>query len=146
MWRVCMVTFITTEDYIMIGASALEIVQQADTGNRENAEKEAIEEVAGYLRSRYDVDAIFTATGEARNNVIVMRCCDVALYHLASSRNQRQGMEIRKERYERAVKWLEDVQKGNVMPDLPTPVGPDGEQDINNPIRFGSERKNSYGW
>ncbi len=141
-----MVTFINTEDYIMIGTSALEIVQQADAGNRENAEKEAIEEVAGYLRSRYDVDAIFSATGEERNKVIVMRCCDVALYHLVSSRNQRQGMEIRKERYERAIKWLEDVQKGNIMPDLPTPVGPDGEQDILNPIRFGSERKNSYDW
>ena len=90
-------SFITTDDYIMIGASALEIVQQADAGNRENAEKEAIEEVAGYLRSRYDVDAIFAATGEERNDAIVMRCCDVVLYHLASSRNQRQGMEIRKE-------------------------------------------------
>jgi len=141
-----MVTFINTDDYIMIGTSALEIVQQADAGNRENAEKEAIEEVAGYLRSRYDVDAIFSSTGEERNKVIVMRCCDVALYHLVSSRNQRQGMEIRKERYERAIKWLEDVQKGSVMPDLPTPIGPDGEQDINNPIRFGSEKRNNYGW
>lgn len=139
-------SFITIEDYIMIGDAALQIVQQADAGNRENAEKEAIEEVSGYLRSRYDVGAVFSATGDNRNQVIVMRCCDVALYHLTSSRNQRQGMEIRKERYERAVKWLEDVQKGNVMPDLPTPVGPDGEQDILNPIRYGSEKRNRYDW
>ncbi len=141
-----MVTFITTEDYVMIGDAALQIVQQADAGNRENAEKEAMEEVAGYLRSRYDVAAVFEATGDNRNKVIVMRCCDVALYHLVSSRNQRQGMEIRKERYERAIKWLEDVQKGLIMPDLPTPVGPNGEEDILNPIKFGSEKKNHYGW
>lgn len=100
-----------------------------------------MEEVAGYLRSRYDVAAVFEATGDNRNKVIVMRCCDVALYHMVSSRNQRQGMEIRKERYERAIKWLEDVQKGLIMPDLPTPVGPNGEEDILNPIKFGSEKR-----
>lgn len=138
-----MVTFITQEDYIMIGESALSIVQSSDALNRENAEKEAIEEVSGYLRPRYDTKAIFAAVGDDRNKVVVMRCCDIALYHLVSSRNQRQGMEIRKERYERAVKWLEDVQKGRVSPDLPTP---DGEEDFLNPIKFGSERRNTYDW
>lgn len=139
-------SYLTTEDYIMIGDAALDIVQKADEKNRLTAEREAIEEVSGYLRSRYDVKSIFESTGSERNEVIVMRCCDVALYHLVSSRNQRQGMEIRKERYERAIKWLEDVQKGNIMPDLPTPTGPDGDADILNPIRYGSERRNEYGW
>ena len=29
------------------------------------------------------------------------------------------GSEIRKERYERAIKWLEGVQAGKIVPDLP---------------------------
>ena len=35
-------------------------------------------------------------------------------------------MEIRKERYERAIAWLKDVQSGVVLPDLPLALDEDG--------------------
>lgn len=112
--------FITDEDYaVVIGEEALKVISRASAENRANAELEAIEEISGYLRPVYDCNAIFSAQGDARNKLIVMRTADIALYHLVASLPQKMGIEIRKERYERAIEWLEGVQSGKIIPDLP---------------------------
>lgn len=112
--------FINTEDYkVVIGDATLKVISQSSPENIENAEVEAIEEMAGYLRPVYDTEAVFSATGDDRNRLIVMYTADIALYHLAASQPQKMGSEIRKERYERAIKWLEGVQAGKIVPDLP---------------------------
>lgn len=138
--------FLTEEDYIMTSDTALKVLQQSSTENRERAERMAIEEVSGYLRSRYDVKKVFAATGTGRNDLVVMRTADIALYHLSSWLPSRMGHEIRKERYELALKWLEGVQAGKITPDLPTVTGDDGEEDVYNPMKWGSEKKNTYIW
>ncbi len=138
--------FLTEEDYIVASSTALSVLQQSSEENRERAERMAIEEVSGYLRSRYDVEKVFAATGAERNDLVVMRTCDVALYHLSSWLPNKMGHDIRKERYELAVKWLEGVQAGKITPNLPTVTGEDGEEDINNPMKWGSEKKNVYLW
>lgn len=138
--------FLTENDYIVASADALTIFQQSTPEKREKAEKMAIEEIAGYLRSRYDTGLIFSAVDDNRNDVIVMHACDITLYHLTSWLPGKMGREIRKERYERAVKWLEEVQAGKVTPNLPTCTGEDGEEDINNPIKWGSGKSNTYIW
>lgn len=138
--------FLTEDDYIVASSTALGVLQQSSEDKRNTAERMAVEEVSGYLRSRYDVKKIFAATGCERNDVVVMRTCDVALYHLSSWLPNRMGHEIRKERYELALKWLEGVQAGKITPDLPTVTGEDGEEDVNNPMKWGSEKKNTYIW
>ena len=138
--------FLTEEDYIMASDTALKVLQQSSEEKRERAERMAIEEVSGYLRSRYDAKKVFAATGSERNDLIVMRTCDVALYHLSSWLPNRMGHDIRLERYELALKWLEGVQAGKITPDLPTMTGEGGEEDINNPMKWGSEKKNTYIW
>lgn len=138
--------FLTEDDYIVASSTALGVLQQSSEDKRNTAERMAVEEVSGYLRSRYDVKKIFAATGGERNDVVVMRTCDVALYHLSSWLPNRMGHEIRKERYELALKWLEGVQVGKITPDLPTVAGEDGEEDVNNPMKWGSEKKNTYIW
>jgi phage gp36-like protein len=138
--------FLTENDYIVASADALTIFSQSTPEKREKAEKMAIEEIAGYLRSRYDTGLIFSAVGDNRNDVIVMHACDITLYHLTSWLPGKMGREIRKERYERAVKWLEEVQAGKVTPNLPTCTGEDGEEDINNPVKWGSGKSNTYIW
>ena len=137
--------FITTEDYkVVIGGASLDVVTQADTTNRQKAEKEAIEEISGYLRPKYDVTAIFAATGASRNDYLVMIACDIALYHLFSSQNAKMGLDARKERYERAIKWLEGVQKGTIVPNLPIATDEHGEPA--NPLHYGSERRHKNTW
>ncbi len=112
--------FIDKEDYkVVIGDAALKVVSQSSPENIANAEAEAIEEISGYLRPVYDTAAIFAATGNDRNRLIVMYTADIVLYHLTASQPQKMGSEIRKERYERAIKWLEGVQAGKIVPDLP---------------------------
>lgn len=138
--------FLTENDYIVASADALTIFSQSTPEKREKAEKMAIEEIAGYLRSRYDTGLIFSAVGDNRNDVIVMHACDITLYHLVSWLPGKMGREIRKERYERAVKWLKEVQAGKVTPNLPTCTGEDGEEDINNPVKWGSGKSNTYIW
>lgn len=138
--------FVTEEDYIMVGADSLKILQQSDPDKRRMAELSAQEEISSYLRSRYDVETTFAATGAERNSQIVMYYCDIALYHMSSWLPGRMGFEIREKRYETAMKWLDKVQAGKVIPALPTITGPAGEEDYNNPIRYGAGQKNNYDW
>lgn len=112
--------FITDEDYrVVIGEAALKVVSQTSAKIRAGAEREAKEEIAGYLRPVYDTEAAFKAEGDNRNQLIVMYACDIALYHMTAAMPQKMGSEIRKERYERAIKWLEGVQAGKIIPALP---------------------------
>ena len=114
------IMFIDYEDYrVVIGETALQVVSQSTPENIANAELEAIEEISGYLRPVYDTNAIFSASGTKRNRLIVMYTADIVLYHLTASQPQKMGSVIRKERYERAIKWLEGVQAGRIVPDLP---------------------------
>mgnify|MGYP002870210361 CR=1 FL=1 len=138
--------FITDEDYkIVIGDNALRIVSQVSAENRANAEKEAIEEISGYLRPKYDCPAIFSAEGDSRNSTVVMYACDIALYHMAASLPQKMGMEIRKERYERAIKWLEGVQAEKILPDLPLVVDENGEP-VGFLFKYSSQPKLKHNW
>lgn len=138
--------FITEQDYkVVIGDNALKVISQVSAENRANAEAEAMEEMAGYLRPKYDTKAVFSAEGDARNRLIVMYTADIALYHMSASMPQKMGTEIREERYKRAVEWLEGVQAGKIIPDLPAAVDEDG-----NPSGFGiifnSEKPLRHNW
>lgn len=138
--------FITDEDYkVVIGDQALKVVSQVSQENRTNAETEAMEEIAGYLRPKYNTEAVFSAAGTDRNRLVVMYTCDIALYHMAASTPQKMGMEIRKERYERAVKWLEGVQAGKIVPDLPLAMDEYGEP-VGMPMVYGCQKKLKHNW
>ena len=138
-------SFITDNDYaVVIGEDALKVLSRATAENRVNAEAEAIEEISGYLRPVYDCDAIFAAEGDARNRLIVMRTVDIALYHLVASLPQKMGIEIRKERYERAIEWLEGVQSGKIIPDLP--VIEEEDSSVSFGTVFHSEPRLRHNW
>lgn len=138
--------FITEEDYkVVVGDTALKVISQTDEANRKNAEMEAQEEIAGYLRPQYDCVAIFASEGEDRNRQIVMYTCDIALYHMVSAMPQKMGSEIRKERYERAIKWLEGVQAGKIMPDLPIAVDEEGNA-TGEGILYSSQPQLRHNW
>ena len=138
--------FVTDQDYkIVIGEQALKVVSQVSQENRANAETEAVEEISGYLRPKYDTNAVFSATGTGRNRLVVMYTCDIALYHMAASTPQKMGMEIRKERYERAIKWLEGVQAGKIVPDLPLATDEQG-MPVAPTIVCGSQKPLRHNW
>ena len=138
--------FITEEDYrVVIGDTTLKVVSQASDDVRANAEQEAVEEISGYLRPTYDTSAIFSAEGDNRNRLVVMYAADIALYHMIAAMPQKMGSEIRKERYERAIKWLEGVQAGKIIPDLPLATDEDGTP-TGELLIYGSQRPLRHNW
>ena len=137
--------FIDNEDYrVVIGEAALKVISQSSPENIANAEAEAMEEIAGYLRPVYDTDAVFSASADDRNRLIVMYTADIVLYHLTASQPQKMGSEVRKERYDRAIKWLEGVQAGKIIPDLPLKVSEDGSSGFG--TSFHSSPKLRHDW
>ena len=138
--------FITEEDYIQVGAEALKIMQQSSEANRLAAEKRALARIASALRGRYDIEKAFSATDDGRDLELVGCAVDIALWHMVAALPQRMGSEVREERYKAALDYLKDIQAGRVTPDIPLLTGPDGEEDYNNPVRYGSEQKNYYIW
>lgn len=140
------IMFVTNEDYrVVIGDAALKVISQISPENRANAEYEAMEEIAGYLRPSYDCDTLFASEGDGRNRLVVMYTCDIALYHMSASLPQKMGSEIRKERYERAIKWLEGVQAGKIIPDLPLTTGEDG-MPTGELLVYGSQKQLRHNW
>ena len=136
--------FLTKDDFKAVcDPATLEVIDQADDQNRERAIGYAMEEVASYLRSRYDVNKAFSKEGSERNQQLVMIACDVALYHLVAWLPKRIGFEIRETRYNNAISWLKDVQSGKATPDLPVLTNDAGE-DIGNPVRCGGWEKSNY--
>lgn len=137
--------FVTDDDYgVVIGDDALKVISRTSAKNRENAEIEAIEEISGYLRPVYDCSAIFSSEGDSRKRLIVMYTADIALYNMVASQPQRMGIEIRKERYDRAIKWLKGVQSGDIVPDLPKME--DTDNPPSNTIIYHSEQKLRHNW
>jgi phage gp36-like protein len=140
--------FLTDTDYkTLITADDLDIVMQSDTDAREMAEAMAQQQMTGYLNQRYDCEAIFVEStqedGDARNKLIIMYMIDIALFHMHSQLPNRMGLETRRIRYEDAIKWLSDVAKGLITPDLPAP----GEEDTD-PLscNWGSQERQTYDW
>lgn len=137
--------FVTDDDYgVVIGDDALKVISRTSAKNRENAEIEAIEEISSYLRPVYDCSAIFSSEGDSRKRLIVMYTADIALYNMVASQPQRMGIEIRKERYDRAIKWLKGVQSGDIVPDLPKME--DSDNPPSNTIIYHSEQKLRHNW
>lgn len=137
--------FVEDSDYIaIVGEKSLAVLQQSDETNRDSAERFAIEEISGYLRDRFDTDAIFSACGSSRSDLIVMFVCDIALYHLTASQPNRMGYEIRETRYNNCIKRLRDIQCGAFVPDLPRKIaGVKGDDGCSS---FGGDKKHRNNW
>ncbi len=139
--------FLEYADYrVVAGEAAFRSITQSQPEVVDQAELEAIEEVCGYLRPKYDVEAVFSARGEDRNARVVMVTVDVALYHMVASQPQRMGYEIRETRYKRAVEWLEDVSSGKVVPDLPLAGGADASAPDGGELTWGARWKRGNEW
>lgn len=120
--------------------------------------KSAVSEMKSYLnpsnqkqwqdgRPLYDVNKIFGATGNDRDPLILELCKDIACYRVCRLANVDIIHEHVKERYDRAIDWLEKVAglKGapTLTPDLPT-IAPDDEGEAGTskkPFRYGSRQK-----
>ena len=110
--------FIDISDYdASIHSEILDSLLRSDMSLIEICEDRAVAEMRGYMRSRYDCDAIFGAEGEGRHPLVLMMAIDISIYHAFCIHNPQKMSAIRQRRYERAVEWLKGVQTGAVVID-----------------------------
>ena len=104
----------------------------------------AIEEAYGYLGS-YDREKIFSAEGENRNALLLTFVKDIAVWHFVCLSNAGTDMQLRQDRYERAIAWFKAVQKAEIKPNLPVleDTNNDGKPDGIGEYIFGSNPKRS---
>ena len=133
--------FIQPEDYdASIHAEILDRITRSDTAVVKICEHRAIAEMRGYLGGRYDCDAIFSAEGPDRLPLVVMMAVDITVYHLFCLHNPKAMSDIRRQRYERAVEWLEGVAAQRISIDG-APRLPEEEIHGKAKWKFGSNRK-----
>jgi phage gp36-like protein len=96
----------------------VEVISRGDDTLMISAIDSALAEAKGYLTA-YDINAEFQLAGENRNALLVTFLKDIAVWHFINLCNAGTDLELRQDRYERAIDWLESVQKGYVVPDLP---------------------------
>lgn len=133
-----MSTFITTDDYdASMHKEILESLVRAGSDPNDDeiveiCEDRAVTEMRGYMNKIYDVDAIFSAEGKDRNQLILMFAIDISLYHIFCIHNPYKISEIRKDRYKRAIEWLKMVMKGDVTIDSAPKLSSDVVADNSN--------------
>ena len=136
-----MSNFINIEDYdASIHRDILDALTRDDSALVEICEDRAIAEMRCYLSGRYDCDAIFSATGSDRHQLVLMMALDIAIYHIFSIHNPVKLSQLRKERYERAVEWLKAVAAGTISIDG-APLAPEEVQVAHQSFRIVSNRK-----
>ena len=122
-----MSNFITINDYdASIHREILDSLIREDETIIEMVEDRAVTEMKGYLARRYDTEAIFSATGSERNQLILMLALDMTIYHIFCIHNPQKLSTMRKDRYERAIDFLKYVARGKANIDA-APLLPEDE-------------------
>ena len=99
-----------------------------------------MQEAAGYLGA-YDRAKIFNQPKQ-RNELLLTFVKDIAVWHFVNLCNAGAELELKEKRYDRAIAWLRQVQKGEVTPSLPRADNDnDGKPDGSNEYIFGSNPK-----
>lgn len=120
----------------------IDVISRLDDTIVQAAIDAAIAEARGYLGA-YDKDVIFAMQGDKRNALLLIFVKDIAVWHFVNLCNAGVDMQLRQDRYERAISWLKAVQKSEVKPDLPlaNDANNDGIPDNAGEYIFGSNPK-----
>lgn len=133
--------FVNIEDYdASVHREILDALVRDDQSLVEICEDRAIAEMRCYLSKRYDCDAIFSASWEDRNQLILMMVIDIAVYHIFCIHNPQKLSQIRKDRYERAVEWMRAVADEEISIEG-VPMLPEDERASKASLMFKSNRK-----
>lgn len=130
--------FLTDNDILTsIREVFLDHMTDEDQNIIDKAEASAISKMKSKLSGRFDVDAIFTATDEDRDPLILEYCVAIFLYRLHGRINPRKVPSKVKEQYDEAMEWLKGVMMGKENPALP--ILPDDELGSNS-ARYGGSQ------
>lgn len=141
-----MSNFVQLSDYdASIHRDILDALVRDDEAVIEVCEDRAVAEMRCYLSKRYDCDALFSATGDGRNQLVLMMVIDIAVYHIFCIHNPQKLSQIRKERYERAVEWMKAVAAEDISIE-DAPLLSEDERAAKMSFRIQSNRKRTNHW
>lgn len=133
--------FVQLSDYdASIHREILDALTRDDASVVEICEDRAIAEMRCYLSGRYDCDRLFSASGDQRNQLVLMMVIDIAVYHIFCIHNPQKLSQIRKDRYERAVEWMKAVAKAAISIEG-VPLLPEGQRTASPLFRISSNPK-----
>lgn len=127
---------ITEQDDDIIDMAITAATDEAKSYLRPNNKKQWIDG-----RPLYDVDTIFTATGTARNSLLMEMVKSIAVWYVCRLCNVDMIYDNLKDRYDRSIEWLKRVNKGEVTLDAPVLPPDDTTANTRQPFRFGSRLK-----
>lgn len=136
--------FITLTDYdASIHREILDSLVRAESPTYdpniiEVCEDRAVAEMRSHMADTYDTEAIFSATGDNRHQLILMFAIDIAIYHIFCLHNPYKISKVREERYKRAIEWLKGIKTGEISIDG-APRLPEDEQADNSPWQIQAE-------
>ena len=135
--------FISKEDFdATVHRDILDALTRQDDAVVEICVDRAISEMRCYLAGRYDCDAVFSAIGTERNQLVLMMLTDMAGYHLFSIHTPQKLSQLRKDRYGRAVEWMKAVRRGDLPVDgLPPAQKSPEEAAASSPYQMRSNPK-----
>lgn len=111
-----------TDLYTKILEDELDEITRGDDSLILQAADSAVAEMRGYLFDTFEVDTIFSQTGENRHALLVDLGADITIYILVSRLQAGQSIDDRQQRYERAKTWLRQASKTEFYNDLPRRV------------------------
>jgi hypothetical protein len=118
--------FVSVDElYTHLYPESIEAISGNDVRLLTSALSTGIAEVKGYLH-RFDLDKLFGAAGDARNDQLVMMVKDVALWHYINIANPGINYEDRHLRYKYQIATLQGIQRGDIIPDFPLRQDDDG--------------------
>lgn len=107
---------VTPEDFnTHLYAELIDAITRNDEDILNDAIASAEGEASGYL-SRFDVDTILSKTLDDRDPTLLMYLKDMAVWHFITLANPNTDMELRKTRYDDALRWLKGIQSGKIVP------------------------------
>lgn len=135
---------VTPQDFkTHLYAELIEAIDREDDTILSDAIASAEAEAMGYL-SRYDVDVLFAAVDPDRDPALLMYVKDMAVWHFIVLANPNTDMELRKTRYDDALRWLKGIQSGKVVP-RGWPVAT-GEEGVDSYFHLSSQPKRDTRW
>jgi phage gp36-like protein len=147
-----MAAFIQLSDYdARIHREILDALVRDDETIIEIIEDQSIALMRSYLNNRYDCDAIFAVPppspfgegsgGEDKRNQLILRMAlDITVYDIFCIHNPQKMSQITKDRYERAIEWLKQVNAGKANIDG-APLLPPEQLNANSPYLTKSNQK-----
>lgn len=142
--------FLTKEELTTVAtAEIIDLITNTTPDIVDSIIAEDIDQMKSYLFRYYDADAIFNATGADRSLVTLKHLKAVVIRDIYKRRSRTMNAVAQMD-YEEAMKWLEDIAKGNIAPDLPQrqyDSDGDGEPDGPTPfMKLGSRKNKANHW